>query len=152
MGLAVVHGIAHEHAGHVGVVSHARTGTSISLYLPVGAPKVPQRDGTLSENSEAPPLSTTASTDSGAQIPPAPSSVRKISEITAVTQNEAAHVLVVDDETALRELLRIQLGTWGTPSVVGTTAKPPLTACSTIRTNSMWSSSTRLCLGCSVRR
>ncbi|MGK0170456.1 MAG: PAS domain S-box-containing protein [Gammaproteobacteria bacterium] len=42
MGLAVVHGIAHEHAGHVGVVSNARTGTSVSLYLPVGAPTVPR--------------------------------------------------------------------------------------------------------------
>ncbi|MGK0170455.1 MAG: CheY-like chemotaxis protein [Gammaproteobacteria bacterium] len=64
-------------------------------------------------NNQAPPLSTTAYIDGDAEIPLAPPSVSKVLVMSPVEQHEAAHVLVVDDETALRELLRIQLSTWG---------------------------------------
>jgi CheY-like chemotaxis protein len=40
MGLAMVHGIVHDHGGHIGVRTQIGAGTTFSLLLPAGAPVV----------------------------------------------------------------------------------------------------------------
>jgi len=42
MGLAMVHGIVHEHGGHIQVSSGAGQGTSFNLFLPVAAGAIPE--------------------------------------------------------------------------------------------------------------
>jgi len=85
MGLAVVHGIVHEHGGHVIVDTRAGVGTAFRILLPP------------TDVLEVPPLSPpTASAES----PPAPCRLR-------------GRVLIVDDEPSVAEFMRELLDSWG---------------------------------------
>jgi len=85
MGLAVVHGIVHEHGGHVVVETPSERGTAVRILLPPGAgdPSAEALAGTSGPGprAERPALS--------------------------------GRVLVVDDELSVAEFMRELLQTWG---------------------------------------
>jgi len=83
MGLATVHGIVHEHQGHIIVESAPGAGSRFRILLPMLAP------------------GTTAARAAGA--PPAKSSRQRLS----------GRVLVVDDEEAVADFMRELLDSWG---------------------------------------
>jgi acetyl-CoA synthetase len=85
MGLAVVHGIVHEHGGHVVVEAPQERGTTFRILLPPGA-----EDLRAEARAEA----------SG----PAPRAARPALR---------GRVLVVDDEQSVAEFMRELLRTWG---------------------------------------
>ena len=85
MGLAVVHGIVHEHGGHVVVEAPQERGTTFRILLPPGA-----EDRRAEARAEA----------SG----PAPRAARPALR---------GRVLVVDDEQSVAEFMRELLRTWG---------------------------------------
>jgi PAS domain S-box-containing protein len=83
MGLATVHGIVHEHQGHILVESAPGAGSRFRILLPMLAPGTP------------------AARAAGA--PPAKSSRQRLS----------GRVLVVDDEKAVADFMRELLDSWG---------------------------------------
>ena len=85
MGLAVVHGIVHEHGGHVIVDTFAGRGTTFRILLPP------------IEGPEETPLCGDASK----------------TEPRAAAAKLRGRVLVVDDEPSVGEFMRELLGSWG---------------------------------------
>ena len=85
MGLAVVHGIVHDHGGHVAVATPQQGGTVFRILLPRGAAD----------------LRPEAKADAGG---PAPRAARA---------SLHGRVLVVDDEQSVAEFMRDLLRTWG---------------------------------------
>jgi len=84
MGLAMVHGIVHEHGGHIAVETSA-AGTSFKVYLPPIADKVETKPPTArSDKDSSPPAS-----------------------------RLSGHVLVVDDEHLVGEFMSELLQSWG---------------------------------------
>jgi CheY-like chemotaxis protein len=83
MGLATVHGIVHEHAGHIRIDTAEGQGTRIGILLPVlaGPAEVPSQKSTPGGLARKAPLS--------------------------------GRVLVVDDEESVAEFMRELLETWG---------------------------------------
>jgi CheY-like chemotaxis protein len=98
MGLAVVHGIVHEHGGHVIVDTRTGRGTAFRILLPPTA--VPEATPVCAGASSA--VSRTA----GSKL--------------------RGRVLVVDDEPSVAEFMRELLDSWGVEAIVAGEAETAL--------------------------
>jgi acetyl-CoA synthetase len=98
MGLAVVHGIVHEHGGHIGIDTVAGRGTTFRILLPPADADV---------SSQEPENAVTARSS------PALSRLR-------------GRVLVVDDEPLVAEFMRELLNSWGLEATVAAEAEAAL--------------------------
>jgi CheY-like chemotaxis protein len=90
MGLAMVHGIVHEHGGHVVVESSPGRGSRFRVLWPASSPDVPETPMSLGATAASMRRSRPAMTGS---------------------------VLVVDDEAAVGEFMRELLETWGLQAI-----------------------------------
>jgi PAS domain S-box-containing protein len=87
MGLAMVHGIVHEHGGHIGVLTNLGAGTTFRILLPAA--------------SAAP------------AVAPAPAPAPNAAATPASAVVLRGHVLVVEDDALAGEFLVEQLTDWG---------------------------------------
>jgi CheY-like chemotaxis protein len=96
MGLAMVHGIVHDHGGHVAVDSRVGEGTTFRVLLPAAASGVAAVAGSASRSAAA----------AGPDL--------------------AGRVLVVEDDALVGAYLAEQLGTWGLEVVLQPDARAAL--------------------------
>ena len=85
MGLAIVHGIVHEHGGHVVLESAKGRGARFRVLLPTATPE---------------------------SVPPAPAPADACA-VGAAATTLPGHVLVVDDEESVAHFMRELLESWG---------------------------------------